>query len=102
MWQLDAKTRGLEVSHAALRLIAEIDEFKGKWEALRALSPKRLLVLRHVATVESVAASTRIDGLKLTTQEVETLLSNLQRYTFGNGPVRLSRIGRAEVLWQMA
>jgi len=43
MWQLEAKTLRLEVSHAALQLIAEIDEFKGKWEALRTLSPDRLL-----------------------------------------------------------
>jgi Fic family protein len=82
MWQLEAKTLGLEVSHAALQLIAEIDEFKGKWEALRTLSPERLLALRHVATVESVASSTRIEGVKLTDQEVEALLANLQRYTF--------------------
>jgi len=82
MWQLEAKTLGLEVSHAALQLIAEIDEFKGRWEALRTLSPERLLALRHVATVESVASSTRIEGVKLTDQEVEALLSNLQRYTF--------------------
>jgi Fic family protein len=82
MWQLEAKTLGLEVSHAALQLIAEIDEFKGKWEALRTLSPERLLALRHVATVVSVASSTRIEGVKLTDHEVEALLSNLQRYTF--------------------
>src|ERR1044071_1186220 len=82
MWQLEAKTLGLGVSHAALQLISEIDEFKGRWEALRALSPERLLALRHVATVESVASSTRIEGVKLTDQEVEALLSNLQRYTF--------------------
>jgi Fic family protein len=82
MWQLEAKTVGLEVSHTVLQLIAEIDEFKGKWEALRTLSPERLLALRHVATVESVASSTRIEGVKLTDQEVEALLASLQRYTF--------------------
>jgi Fic family protein len=82
MWQLEAKTLGLEVSHAVLHLIAKIDEFKGKWEALRTLSPERLFALRHVATIESVASSTRIEGVKLTDQEVEALLSNLHRYTF--------------------
>jgi hypothetical protein len=30
------------VSHDLLQLIAEIDEFKGKWEALKNLSPERL------------------------------------------------------------
>jgi hypothetical protein len=38
--------------------------------------------LRQIATVESVASSTRIEGVKLTDQEVEALLANLQRYTF--------------------
>jgi hypothetical protein len=66
----------------AAQLIAEIDEFKGKWEALSRRSRERLLALRDVATVESVASSTRIEGVKLTDQEVEALLSNLQRYTF--------------------
>src|SRR6185295_19418182 len=32
----------LQVSHEMLRLIAEINEFKGRWEALQTLSPERL------------------------------------------------------------
>lgn len=71
-----------EVSHEALRLIGEIDEFKGRWEALSTLSPERLRALRHVATIESVGSSTRIEGVKLTDREVEALLSNLGRYAF--------------------
>jgi hypothetical protein len=63
MWQLEVKTLGLSGSPTAFQLIAEIDEFKGKWEALRTLSPERLLALRHVATVESVASSTHISQL---------------------------------------
>lgn len=71
-----------EVSHEALRLIGEIDEFKGRWEALSTLSPERLRALRHVATIESVGSSTRIEGVKLTDREVEALLANLGRYAF--------------------
>jgi Fic family protein len=56
-------------------LIAEIDEFKGKWEALKTLSPDRLSALRKVATIESVGSSTRIEGAKLSDAEVEDLLS---------------------------
>lgn len=59
MQELDSKTLGLEVSHTELQLIAEIDEFKGKWKALRTRSPERLLALRHVAIVESIGSSTR-------------------------------------------
>lgn len=68
--------------HEVLQLISEIDEFKGKWTALRNLSPDRLLALRRVATIESVGSSTRIEGVKLSDREVESLLSNLQTYSF--------------------
>jgi Fic family protein len=58
-----------------VKLIAEIDEFKGRWEALKTLSPDRLSALRKVATIESVGSSTRIEGAKLSDAEVENLLS---------------------------
>jgi Fic family protein len=58
-----------------VKLIAEIDEFKGRWEALRTLSPDRLGALRKVATIESVGSSTRIEGAKLSDAEVEDLLA---------------------------
>ena len=65
-----------------LLLIAEIDEFKGQWQALKSLSPERLQQLRKVATIESVGSSTRIEGAKLTDVQVETLLSNLESGSF--------------------
>lgn len=58
-----------------VKLIAEIDEFKGRWEALKTLPPDRLDALRKVATIESVGSSTRIEGAKLSDAEVEDLLS---------------------------
>lgn len=58
-----------------VRLVAEIDEFKGRWEALRTLSPDRLGALRKVAIIESIGSSTRIEGAKLSDAEVEDLLS---------------------------
>lgn len=70
------------VSHDILRLIAELDEFNGRWEVLRILSPERLRALRHVATIESIGSSTRIEGVKLTDQQIETLLANLERHAF--------------------
>ncbi|MEI6137469.1 MAG: Fic family protein [Chloroflexota bacterium] len=65
-----------------VKLIAEIDEFKGRWEALRTLSPDRLGTLRKVATIESVGSSTRIEGAKLTDAQVEALLSNIAIKSF--------------------
>ena len=58
-----------------VKLIAEIDEFKGRWDALKTLSPDRLSALRKVATIESVGSSTRIEGAKLSDPEIEDLLS---------------------------
>src|SRR5829696_4034913 len=60
-----------------VKLIAEIDEFKGRWEALNTLSPHRLSALRKMATIESVGSSTRIEGAKLSDAEVEDLLSRV-------------------------
>jgi Fic family protein len=65
-----------------IQLIAEIDEFKGRWQALQNMSPERLKHLRHVATIESVGSSTRIEGARLTDVQVETLLSNLTSTAF--------------------
>lgn len=58
-----------------VKLVAEIDEFKGKWEVFTTLSPERLGALRKVATIESIGSSTRIEGVKLSDAEVEELLS---------------------------
>ena len=60
-----------------LRLIAELDEFKGQWRMIRSLSPEKLTSLRKGATIESVGSSTRIEGSKLTDRQVEDLLGRL-------------------------
>src|SRR3990167_2533398 len=65
-----------------LRLIAEIDEFKGAWQLLGRLTPEKLHQLRKVATIESVGSSTRIEGSQLSERDVEKILSHLQMYSF--------------------
>jgi len=65
-----------------VKLVAEIDEFKGRWEALKTLAPERLNKLRKVATIESIGSSTRIEGSKLSDAQVETLLSGLKTKSF--------------------
>lgn len=60
-----------------LKLISEIDEFKGAWQALGTLAPERLSALKRVATIESIGSSTRIEGSKLSDVEIEALLSGL-------------------------
>lgn len=68
----------LKITSEFLKLIAEIDEFKGAWRAIGRIAPERLSSLRHVATIESIGSSTRIEGAKLSDREVERLLSNLE------------------------
>jgi Fic family protein len=72
----------LQISPEILTLVAGIDEFKGAWRALGTLAPDRLSALRRVATIESIGASTRIEGSKLSDREIERLLSNLQIQSF--------------------
>lgn len=72
----------ITITQELLKLISEIDEFKGKWEALSNISPDRLRQLRKVATIESIGSSTRIEGAKLTDIQIETLLSNLTSKSF--------------------
>ncbi len=70
------------ITNEILNLISEIDEFKGKWQAINTLSPDRLKMLKKSATIESIASSTRIEGVQLTDAQVETLLSSLRKKSF--------------------
>jgi len=72
----------IRLDQSMVKLVAEIDEFKGRWEALKTLAPERLNKLRKVATIESIGSSTRIEGAKLTDAQVETLLSGLKTKSF--------------------
>ncbi len=78
------RTDSLEITPETLRLIAEIDEFKGAWRALGRLSPDRLTTLRRVATIESVGSSTRIEGARLSDRQVAALLAGLDIKSFAS------------------
>ena len=71
------ETSSLQITPEILSLIAEIDEFKGAWRALGTLAPERLSALRRVATIESIGSSTRIEGSRLSDQDVAHLIENL-------------------------
>ncbi|MEI8365103.1 MAG: Fic family protein [Parachlamydiaceae bacterium] len=67
----------LVITPEMLNLISEIDEFKGAWQQARRLTPDRLSALKKIATIESIGSSTRIEGVKLSDKEIETLLSQM-------------------------
>lgn len=78
------KINSLLITPEILSLIAEIDEFKGAWKALGQLAPDKLTALKKVATIESIGSSTRIEGSKLSDQQVEILLGNLEIKNFSS------------------
>jgi Fic family protein len=78
------KISSLKISPEMLRLIGDVDEFKGSWRTLTTLAPERLAALKRVATIESIGSSTRIEGAKLTDAQVEEFLGRLQQQTFEN------------------
>ncbi len=79
----------LQITPDILSLIARIDEFKGAWRALGALAPDRLAALRRVATIESIASSTRIEGSKLSDREFASLQLSSDSISFQSSmPVR--------------
>ena len=78
------KISSLKISPEMLRLIGDVDEFKGSWRTLTTLAPERLAALKRVATLESIGSSTRIEGAKLTDAQVEEFLGRLQQQTFEN------------------
>jgi len=71
-----------QITPELLKAIGDIDEFKGRWEALGNLAPERLSALKRIATIESVGSSTRIEGVKLSDDEIERLLSGLDVNSF--------------------
>jgi Fic family protein len=76
------KVHSLGITPDILRIIAEIDEFRGSWRVMQHLAPERLASLRRVATIESIGSSTRIEGSRLSDSEVEQLLGNISRKSF--------------------
>ena len=67
----------LIITPELLRLISEIDEFKGRWCVQSDQSPDRLQALRRVVIVESTGSSTRIEVSKLSDAEIGNLLSKV-------------------------
>jgi len=73
--------KDVRISAEMLNIIAEIDEFKGSWNAV-AQTPDKLSSLKKVATIESVGSSNRIEGNTLTDKQVETILANIRQQSF--------------------
>jgi Fic family protein len=74
----------ITITPEILKLVAEIDEFKGRWSVIESVAPEKLNSLRRVATIESVGSSARIEGSKLSDAEVGKLLSGRRAKSFAS------------------
>lgn len=64
--------------------ITQIEAIKGKWEGSTKLSPQILGRLKQSVLVTSTGASTRIEGSKLSDQNIEKMLRGLSIQKFSN------------------
>jgi Fic family protein len=67
-----------EVYQKLSQQLRVLDTFKGRWQARENQEGQYLKELRKIATIESIGASTRIEGSKLLDQEVEKLLASVK------------------------
>ena len=68
----------IDLNWLLVKKLSEIDRFAGQWSGIVLKQGQTLKQLKSIATVRSVGASTRIEGSKLTDDEVEVLIENLK------------------------
>ena len=67
----------LKLSWRLLNIISQIDRFDASWSSIEKKEGASLKQLKTIATIQSVGASTRIEGSKMNDREVEDLLNNI-------------------------
>lgn len=67
----------LNIDWTLINLISEIDRFDANWTAIERKEGQSLKELKSIATVRSVGASNRIEGNKMSDEEVDVLLQKM-------------------------
>jgi len=67
----------LNIDWELINLISKIDRFDASWTSIEKREGQSLKQLKSIATVRSVGASTRIEGSKMSNEEVEVLLKEI-------------------------
>ena len=75
-------SKDIKYTSEILMLVSQIDNFHGKWDSINKVSPARIANLQRIASIESVGASTRIEGSSLSDKEIENLLGNINIQQF--------------------
>lgn len=68
---------GINLDWELISQISKIDRFDAAWTSIERREKQHLKQLKSIATVRSVGASTRIEGSKLSDEEVDVLLKNI-------------------------
>lgn len=67
----------IDINWALIEVISNIDRFDASWTTIEKKEAGSLKQLKLIATVRSVGASTRIEGSKMSDDEVNILLQNI-------------------------
>ena len=67
----------LKIDWKLINLISEIDRFDANWTAIERREGQSLKKLKSIATVRSVGASNRIEGNRMSDEEVDVLLQKI-------------------------
>ena len=67
----------IDIDWDLIRIISQIDRFDASWTTLEKKEGQSLKQLKLIATVRSVGASTRIEGSKMSNEEVTVLLQQI-------------------------
>jgi Fic family protein len=70
-------TLNLKIDWKLISIISKIDRFDAEWTSIEKKEGQSLKHLKAIATVRSVGASTRIEGSRMSNEEVDALLNDL-------------------------
>src|SRR3989344_4880402 len=81
-YKFDKRIRDL--SRSVWGLLNKIDEIKGRWVGGAELNPQALSRLKKSTLITSTGASTRIEGARLSDEDVEKLMRGLAMQKFAD------------------
>lgn len=67
----------LDLNWQLLKLLSQLDRFDASWSSIEKKEGQTLKQLKTMATINSIGASTRIEGSKMSDKQVELLLKNI-------------------------
>jgi Fic family protein len=70
-------TLNLKIDWKLISILSKIDRFDAEWTSIEKKEGQSLKHLKAIATVRSVGASTRIEGSRMSNEEVDALLNDL-------------------------